>query len=511
MAISTAVGLDRISRVVGYELGSVNLQVVSPYLPQRVAILAEANTDKQSTLTPDKGVEVTSAQEAGELYGFGSPIHQIMRILRPISGGGIGGIPTIIYPQETAVGATAATSEITVTGTATKAGTHYMVINGRDNIDGQPYAINIVTGDDATAIAVKIKNAINAVLGSPVSADNTAGVVTLTTKWKGATAAELTVEVDMNNAAVGVTYAVGATAGGTGVISLTDTLAEFASVWNTIVVNSYGTAQFATLEAFNGVPGIGTSTGRYEPITFKPFIALWGSKEDDKDDLATITDAAARKDQVTNVLCPAPLSKGYSWEAAANGCFIVAPIFQSTPNIDVNGRSYPDMPVPTDGNIGDMAFYDNRDFLVKKGCSTVTIANGKYVFEDFVTTYHPASDIEAKFRYARNLNIHWNFRFAYLVAELTYVVNKTLVNDSDFVTAANTIKPKDWKQIVLSIVKDFVSKALLADAEYTKGTLQVGISSINPDRFETKLNYKTTGIARISSTTVAAGFNYGTV
>jgi hypothetical protein len=59
----------------------------------RIAILAEANTANQSGLETD-GTEITTAQAAGELYGYGSPIYHIMRILRPISGGGIGGSPS---------------------------------------------------------------------------------------------------------------------------------------------------------------------------------------------------------------------------------------------------------------------------------------------------------------------------------------------------------------------------------------------------------------------------------
>jgi hypothetical protein len=56
--------------------------------------------------------------------------HQIMRILRPISGDGVGGIPTVVFPQVTDEDATATTLEFTVTGTATENATHSLVING---------------------------------------------------------------------------------------------------------------------------------------------------------------------------------------------------------------------------------------------------------------------------------------------------------------------------------------------------------------------------------------------
>ena len=95
---STAVVVDRLSRTTGYALQRGKFNNDTPYLPQVIAILGEANTANQTGLTVDP-IEVTSASEAGELFGYGSPIHSVMRILRPLSGDGVGGIPTVVYPQ----------------------------------------------------------------------------------------------------------------------------------------------------------------------------------------------------------------------------------------------------------------------------------------------------------------------------------------------------------------------------------------------------------------------------
>ena len=96
--ISNAVGTERISQVVGYKITKGNFNETSPNLPQYVAIFGEANVEFQDNLSTTP-VEVTSAQQAGTLYGFGSPIYHVMRILRPVNGGGIGGIKTVVYPQ----------------------------------------------------------------------------------------------------------------------------------------------------------------------------------------------------------------------------------------------------------------------------------------------------------------------------------------------------------------------------------------------------------------------------
>jgi hypothetical protein len=44
-----------------------------------------------------------------------------------------------------------------------------------------------------------------------------------------------------------------------------------------------------------------------------------------------------------------------------------------------------------------------------------------------------------------------------------------------------------------------------------KDSIEVAISTTNPDRLETFFRYKRSGVARISSTVAEAGFNFGTL
>lgn len=501
----SAVGTERISKVVGYFLKKGNFAESSPNLPQRIEILAEANSANQSGLVTD-AVQITSAQQAGSLYGYGSPIHQIMRILRPVNGGGaIGGIPTFVRAQAEAAGAAARVMSITVTGTATSTGTHALVINGRSSLDGNFYNVNIVSGDTATNVATKIAAAINAVLGCPVSATSSAGVVTVTAKWKGLTSNDCNVSVDINGTSLGLTYAVAEVTVGSGTPSIGSALTAIGSAWATIVINSYGTvsAVMTALEQFNGIPG-DIPTGRYTGIIMKPIIALTGSVADDP---TSVTDA--RKAQVTLAICPAPGSKGLPMEAAANMACLFARVSQDTPHLDVSGKSYPDMPVPTSGDIGSMASYENRDAFVKKGCSTVDIVAGAYQVQDFVTTYHPDGETPPQFRYCRNLMLDFNVRYGYYLLEQQYVVDHAIANDNDVVEASNIVKPKSWKGVVSNYADDLSRRALVADAAFMQESISVNISNTNPDRLETFFRYKRTGYGRISSTTAEAGFNFG--
>lgn len=510
MSTGSAVGTERVSRVVGYAIEKGSFQESSPNLPQKIIVFGEANTDKQSGLTVEK-FDFTTAKEVGDAYGYGSPLHQIARILRPINSQGVGGIPTTIIPQVTAEAATATTIKFAVTASAaTKSTTHYVVINGRNNVDGEFYAINVVAGEAAAAIEAKMIAAVNAVLGAPVVASVDSGDVLFTSKWKGVSSVDLNITIDTNGDDAGVVYAQSTKVDGTGAVSLTTSLALFGNEWNTIVVNPYGdSTTLAALESFNGVPGVSTPTGRYSGIVFKPFMALFGSVKDAKADLIAITDASARKDQVTNVLCPAPKSSGMPFEAAANMTVLVAPMWQDNPHLDVSNMPYPDMPIPTNTSVGDMENYENRDYLVKRGCSTVNVVNGKYTVQDLVTTYHPAGEEPPQFRYARNLNIDWNVRYSYFLQEQINVLDHAIIASDQPSRVGKIVKPKQWKQILISLCKDLGDRALITDVAFFEDSIRVATSTTNPDRFETTFSYKRSSYARICATVATAGFAFG--
>jgi len=500
---SNAVGSERVSRIVGYKLTTGDFSNSTPNLPMRIAILAEANSANQSGLETD-ATEVTSAQQAGDLWGYGSPIYHIMRILRPISGGGVGGIPTVVYANAEVAGSTAKVLELTPSGVATGNGTHTVKIAGRTGIDAEFYDINIETGDTTDDITAKITDAVNNVLGSPVTAVDTTYEVQLTSKWKGLTADELTVTVDTNDNDLGITYATVSTASGSGTPDVSGALAQFGNEWNTIVINGYSTATsvMSALESFNGIPDPNNPTGRYVGTTFKPFVAVTGSTADDP---SSITDA--RKTEVTIAIAPAPLSKGFTFEAAANMVALWSRQAQDNPHLDVAGRDYPDMPTPI--SIGSMANYDNRDSFVKKGCSTVDLVAGKYKVQDFVTTYHPVGEVVPQFRYCRSLIQDWNVYYGYWLRELANVVDHAIANDNDTVTASTVIKPKTWKQVLYSYADNLATRSLISDPDFMKESLTVNISTTNPDRFETFFKYKRSSFVRIASTTAEAGFNFG--
>jgi hypothetical protein len=95
--------------------------------------------------------------------------------------------------------------------------------------------------------------------------------------------------------------------------------------------------------------------------------------------------------------------------------------------------------------------------------------------------------------------------------EQTNVVDHSLANDNDTVTANNVIKPKQWKGILFNYADDLARRNLIVDPAFMKDSILVGLSTTNPDRLETFFRYKRSGFVRIASTTAEAGFNFGTL
>lgn len=506
-SISSAVLDTYLSRILGYSLTPGNFSTVTPNLPQRVALLGEVNDANQLTFDTNP-YQIVSLKEAGDRYGYGSPIYNAVRILYPQFGGGMQGIPLIVYPQAAAVGAAAKVLSVTPTGTATAGGTVTLVINGRRGLDGVAFDVNIAAADTPTIIVQKMIDSVNNVLGSTVIGTNpVATVATFTAKWKGLTSQDINILVDVTNSTLtGVTFAVTQVTAGSGTPSIAAALTSFGSEWNTIICNTYGavTSIMTSLEQFNGKPDVTAPSGRYTAIVWKPCIAITGSLLADPSSLTN-----TRLNELTIAIAPAPLSTGLALEAAANMTVLAALVFQNNPELDVAGKAYPDMPTPL--SIGGMSDYDTRNLIMGKGCSTVDLIAGQYVVQDFVTTYHKLGETPPQYRYPRILNIDWNMKFGLYLIEQANVIDHVIANDDDIVLADKVIKPKIMVQLLSSYAEQCVKRGILVDAKFFQESIVVGISQTNPDRLDTRYKYKRSGYARVVSTTAEAGFNFGTI
>ena len=126
---------------------------------------------------------VSTTAQAIALFGQGSMLarmHAAYRLQDPF-----GEVWCIAVAD--AGGGVAATGTITVTGSATGAGSIALYIAG------QKLSIAVSAADTPTIIAAAINTAINAAADLPVTSTVAVGVVTLTCRWKGATGNDITV------------------------------------------------------------------------------------------------------------------------------------------------------------------------------------------------------------------------------------------------------------------------------------------------------------------------------
>lgn len=135
---------------------------------------------ESATITDDVARRMFDEDQGKRDFGRGSPLGRMVEAaFRNNRSAQIW-----VIPEEEAGGAVA-TSEWTITGSATANGTREW------HIGTQKYTASIISGEDPTAQAVKMVAAVTAQGEGPVSATNLAGVVTFETLWKGLSANEL--------------------------------------------------------------------------------------------------------------------------------------------------------------------------------------------------------------------------------------------------------------------------------------------------------------------------------
>ena len=229
-------------------------------IPQKILLIGNFLAAKSPT--PNVARLITSADEAASIYGNGSMLH----IMAMHAFAGAGTVP--VYALPVAAGTGSATDTITVSGTASTAGTLALYIAG------MRVAVSIVSGAVASAVATAIAAAINAKVELPVTAAADSAIVTLTAKWAGLTGNNINVVQNLNSGDVeqspGTTaLTITAMSGGTANPDITAALAGLGDTWYTFIANPYqDTTTLGLVEA--------AWTARINPGVKRPFVCFYG-------------------------------------------------------------------------------------------------------------------------------------------------------------------------------------------------------------------------------------------
>ena len=93
MALSDAIDQSAVARVVGIKTEFVPSGSAARFLPQVVGLIGQGRSDVSY---PTDKVQITTALEAAQIFGFGSPIHLAAMQLKPDLGGGLSTIPLLV-------------------------------------------------------------------------------------------------------------------------------------------------------------------------------------------------------------------------------------------------------------------------------------------------------------------------------------------------------------------------------------------------------------------------------
>ena len=488
-----AVDASAVARVVGIETVFKNLRPGGIlFLPQRVAVVGQGNT--AAVYSTDKR-QVTSAGDAAALYGFGSPIHLAVLQLLPINGDGVGTIPVTVYPLKDDAAGVAATGDITPSGAPSGAGSYKVRIN---NIDSEAFVIAV--GDAVADMVTAMTDAINAVLEMPVTAVDNVTDVALTSKWEGASANDIIVEVvgptDLN-----VSFAITQLSGGLVNPDVQDALDQVGDVWETMMLNCMDVADTDTLDIYSVF-----GEGRWGELTRKPLVVFSGDTNTTVALATAVPDA--RKADRTNAQLVAPGSNDLPFVVAARQLARIVVVAANNPPHDYGSQDATGLTPGTDGIQWD---YNEQDAAVKAGSSTIKVKDGVVNIADVITFYHPDGDPIPAYRFVVDIvklqNILFNLDLIFATDEWD---GAPLIPDDQPTVNKAAKKPKTAVAAVASMLDSLGLNAIISDPETAKAATTAEINSQNPKRLDVELTIQLAGNTNIISITFNFGFFFGT-
>jgi len=494
MAISTAVDASAVARVLGIKTEFKNLRGGVVLLPQRVALVGQGSTLSVYSTTK---LAVTSANQVGTLFGFGSPLHLAAKQLIPANGDGIGTIPLTVYPLEDDGSGVASAGDIAPTGDVTAQSVITVKVN---NILATQFVASV--DDSVATLTAALTSAINGILDMPVVAVDSATSCDLTSKWKGASANDIYIEVE-ESATSGVTWTVTQPVNGAVNPDVDTALDQVGNVWETLILNCMDIADTATLDKFETF-----GQGRWGALVRKPCIVFTGTTESSATTAIVIPEARKGTDRVNGQLV-SPASNDLPLIVAARQLARIAVVANNKPAWDYGSRQATGLTPGADGSQWDNVA---RELAVKGGSSTTQVVDGVVNLSDTVTFYHPTGEEPPAYRYVcdivKLMNVLFNLDLIYATAEWD---GAPLVPNSQSIFAGTGAKkPKMATADSARMVDSLALNAILSNPEEIKATIESGISGTNPKRLDQTMTVQLAGNSNIISIDLNFGFNFGT-
>ena len=145
--------------------------------------------------------------------------------------------------------------------------------------------------------------------------------------------------------------------------------------------------------------------------------------------------------------------------------------------------------------------------MVKAGCSNVNFRDGNYYAGDIITTYMPLGESDPIFRYVRDNMIVFNIINQFKAFNLKQK-NKTIAPNA--LPSVRITSPALYKAgVLVQIIRPFVDAGYIADFDYAKDNLDVGINPTNAGRFDVLSPNLITSLLRIIAVESQVNKYYG--
>jgi phage tail sheath gpL-like len=429
-------------------------------MPRRLLLVGQVATN--AAIAEDTITGISTEANAVDLLGEGS---MLLAMWRAAFKNASLGLPIDVVASHGDATATAATGTLTLSGTVIKNGALSLYIAGH------LVRIGVRKGHDINVLASDLNDLINARGELPVTSSVAAGVLTLTSKWKGETANEIDLRVnyyDSEETPAGLAVALIAMAGGTVNPNVSSLITALANSRYTEIINPYTDAANMALWEAEQEKRWGFEDMRDGQVC----IAVRGTEGE------LVAFAANRNSaQVHTIASKNDLTS--PWELAA----MAGAALESASAVD---PAEPFTGIKLNGYLpsrGEDAFKPTqRNILMQNGLSPVLVANGRGYIDRMVTNYRRTEQGAADTS-LRNLN--WIKTLSYY---RWFVTTEFQVKYKGYKLAEYVVEPIPGQKIMTRELGEDVMKGiyeLMMDAglmqnfEHYKATLVVEVDGAN--------------------------------
>lgn len=420
----------------------------------------------------DKPVLISSADQAKSKFGPGSQLAQM------VDGYFSNNTSVELWclPVSDPTSGVAATGSISVTGTATAAGTISLYIYD------ELVQIGVDENDAAADVATNIAAAVNADKDLPVTAEASESTVSVTAKHKGVIGNDIKVALNLGGDAngeatpAGLTISVNDLSSGSGNVELDDAIANLGDEQYDFVVSGWTVK--SVLDAFSAY--MNDKTGNWSYLK-QLYGHIWAAHRGTLSECQTF--GSGYNDQHLSVLgidnTHSPIWKVAAAWAGASATSIAVDPARPLQTLTLEGISAPD--------ITSRFTVTERETLLKNGISTYNVNAGKVQIDRVITTYQTNAYGQADNSY---LSVETMYTSAYILRYLRSIITSKygrhkLANDGTrFSDGQAIVTPNVIRAELITAYEALEFQGLVEDVEAFKANLIVERNANDRNRID---------------------------